>query len=135
MVRPPPVPQELDDGQDNREADAWNDPRTATPAKQTIDSQNSHCWMRKMRRRSAISKRPKAAEITTAARAPVRQALQQIWARRSASSATATAPMIPASWVFAPAASATAVREELLLIGIALEEPGRQVAMPSPSIS
>ena len=27
-------------------------PNTATPTKQTMDSQNSHCWMRKMRRRS-----------------------------------------------------------------------------------
>ena len=44
-------------------------PSAATPARQAIESQNSHRWMRQMRRRSAISNSPIAAAITTAASA------------------------------------------------------------------
>ena len=46
-------------------------PSTATPTKQAIDNQNSHRWMRQMRRRSPTSISPIAEAITTAARAGV----------------------------------------------------------------
>ena len=75
-----------------------------------------------------------AAAITTAARA--------LWGRcrsrsgaTSSRSATAIAPTTPASWVLAPAASATGVREELLLIGNPWKNPAARLAAPSPTIS
>jgi len=42
-VRAPAVPQELDDGECDCEANSRNYSDTATPTKQTIASQNSHC--------------------------------------------------------------------------------------------
>src|SRR5262245_56463586 len=89
-------------------------PKTATPTKQTIDSQNSQRWIRKIRAKSVNSNRPIADAITTAAKA----AEGRFWRRLGAASnsrATATAPTTPANWVRAPAASATGVRDELLL--------------------
>ena len=60
--------------------------------------------------------RPMAAPITTAA-----NALEgRYWRRSGATSssrATLSAPTTPVNWVLAPAASATGVRDELLLIG------------------
>ena len=109
-------------------------PRAATPAKQTIDSQNSHCWMRKMRARSANSNRPMAAAITTAASALLGRLCSRLGAK-SRSRATLTAPTTPVSCVFAPAASATGVREELLLIGNPWNSPAARLAAPSPTIS
>ena len=72
--------------------------------------------MRKMRRRSANSNKPIAAAITTAASALVGRFCSRFGAI-SNSRATDTAPTTPVSWVFAPEASATGVRDELLLIG------------------
>ena len=69
-----------------------------------------------MRRRSVTSIRPIADAITTAASALVGR-LRSTSGATSSSSATASAPTTPVSWVRAPAASATGVREELLLIG------------------
>jgi hypothetical protein len=68
-----------------------------------------------MRRRSATSIRPMAEAITTAAMA----LLGRCWSGSGATSsrATARAPTTPVSWVLDPAASATGVRDELLLIG------------------
>jgi len=91
-------------------------PNFATPTKQTMDSQNSHCWMRKMRRRSANSNKPMAELITTAASALLGRCLSRLGAN-TRRSATAMAPTTPVNCVFAPAASATGVRDELLLIG------------------
>jgi len=109
-------------------------PNTATPAKQTIDSQNSQRWMRQMRRRSANSNRPIAAAITTAASAVLGRCCSSCGANTS-SPAIATAPTTPVSWVREPAASATGVREELLLIGKPWNRPAARLAAPRPTIS
>ena len=109
-------------------------PNAATPTKQTMDSQNSQRWMRKMRRRSANSNRPMAAAITTAASALLGRFCSRLGASTS-SRATATAPTTPVSWVLAPAASATGVREELLLIGNPWNSPAARLAAPRPIIS
>src|SRR5262245_15131194 len=109
-------------------------PNTATPTKQAIDSQNSHFWMRKMRLRSPNSKRPIAAAITTAASALLGSLLRRLGANVR-SNATAMAPTTPVSWVFEPAASATGVREELLLIGNPWKSPAARLAAPRPTIS
>jgi hypothetical protein len=39
------------------------------------------------------------------------------------------------SWVLAPAASATGVRDELLLIGMPWKKPAARLATPRPIIS
>ncbi|MNT41388.1 hypothetical protein D3C72_1777470 [compost metagenome] len=51
------------------------------------------------------------------------------------SKATASAPTTPVSWVFAPAASATGVRDALLLIGKPWKNPAARLAAPRPTIS
>ena len=69
-----------------------------------------------MRRRSETSIKPIVAAMTTAARRPRGRS----WSSEGASNrsdATASAPTTPVSWVLAPAASATGVRDELLLMG------------------
>ena len=109
-------------------------PKTATPTKQTIDSQNSHCWMRKIRRRSANSNRPMAAAITTAASALFGRFCSRFGANEQ-QQRHATAPTTPVSCVFAPAASATGVRDELLLIGKPWNSPAARLAAPSATIS
>src|SRR6266404_8500488 len=87
-----------------------------------------------MRRRSAISNKPRAAAITTAARALVGRFCIKFGASNN-SNAIATAPTTPVSWVRAPDASATGVREELLLIGKPLKKPAARFATPRPIIS
>ena len=47
----------------------------------------------------------------------------------------ATAPTTPVSWVLEPAASATGVRDELLLIGNPWKKPAARFAAPRPTIS
>ena len=49
------------------------------------------------------------------------------WAQRPVADATATAPITPVSWVLDPAASATGVRDELLLIEKPWKQSGGQV--------
>src|SRR5262245_59237140 len=109
-------------------------PAIATPAKQTIDNQNSQRWMRWTRRRSATSIRPIAAAITTAASAVSGTYASQGGATTS-NSAIANAPTTPVSCVRAPAASATGVRDELLLIGMPWKNPAARLAAPRPTIS
>ena len=87
-----------------------------------------------MRRRSDTSNRPIADAMTTAARAVCGRS----WSRSGASisnTAIASAPTTPVSWVLAPAASATGVREELLLIGKPWKKPAARLAAPRPTIS
>ncbi|MNJ55434.1 hypothetical protein D3C77_509240 [compost metagenome] len=109
-------------------------PNTATPTKQVNDSQNSHCCMRKMRLRSVNSNRPSAAAITTAARALLGKCCIRLGAT-SSNRVTASAPMMPVSWVCEPAASATGVRDELLLMGMPWNSPEARLATPRPNIS
>src|SRR3954453_12678505 len=109
-------------------------PNVATPAKQTMDSQNSQRWMRKIRRRSPTSNRPMAAAITTAASALLGRLASRLGAT-SSSSATATAPTTPVTCVRAPAASATGVRDELLLIGNPWNSPAARLAAPRPTLA
>src|SRR6516162_2476229 len=47
----------------------------------------------------------------------------------------ASAPTTPVSWVLAPAASATGVRDELLLIGKPRKNAAARLAIPRPTIS
>ena len=69
-----------------------------------------------MRRKSEISKRPIADAITTAASAVLGSERRTCGAKISRS-AIMTALTTAVSCVLAPAASATGVRDELLLIG------------------
>ncbi len=75
-----------------------------------------------------------AEAITTAASALVGRLRRRSGANTS-SRATATAPTTPVSCVFAPAASATGVREELLLTGKPWNNPAARLAAPRPIIS
>src|SRR5678809_836419 len=75
-----------------------------------------------------------AAVITTAARALVGRCCIRLGANRS-KRLTATAPTMPVTWVLAPDASATGVREELLLMGNPWKKPAARLAAPRPTIS
>src|SRR6187431_1290886 len=90
--------------------------------------------MRKILRRSLISNSPIAEEITTAANALVGKFFSKS-PPNNKSSATETAPTTPVSCVFEPDASATGVREELLLIGNPWNSPAARLAAPRPTIS
>src|SRR4029079_6929918 len=72
--------------------------------------------------------------ITTAASPPVGRFFSRSGASTS-SRATAAAPTTPVSWVLAPEASATGVREELLLMGKPWKNPAARLAAPRPTIS
>ena len=72
--------------------------------------------MRKIRTRSVISIRPIAEAMTTAANAALGRSRSRFGAA-SSNSATTSAPTTPVNCVRAPAASATGVRDALLLIG------------------
>ena len=87
-----------------------------------------------MRRRSLTSMRPSAEQITTAASAVVGSDCSRLGAATS-SSAIASAPTTPVSCVRAPAASATGVRDELLLTGMPWKKPAAKFATPRPTIS
>ena len=87
-----------------------------------------------MRRRSANSNRPMAAAMTTAASAVLGRCWSSCGASTS-SAAIAIAPTTPVSWVREPAASATGVRDELLLIGKPWKKPAARLARPRPTIS
>ena len=76
---------------------------------------------------------PIADAITTAASALLGSPAAE-WGPHT-SSATATAPTTPVSCVLEPAASATGVREELLLIGKPWNSPAARLAAPRPTIS
>ena len=75
-----------------------------------------------------------AAAITTAARALLGKNSIRLGAT-SSRMATATAPTTPVIWVCEPAASATGVRDELLLIGKPWNSPPIRLAAPRPIIS
>ncbi len=47
----------------------------------------------------------------------------------------ASAPTSPVTWVFAPACSATAVRDPLVLTGNPWNRPAAMLAAPTPIIS
>ena len=78
--------------------------------------------------------RPIADAMTTAASAVDGRFCRMFGATRSIT-AIATAPTTPVSWLFAPAASATGVREELLLMGNPWNRPAARLAAPRPTIS
>ena len=87
--------------------------------------------MRKIRARSITSIKPMAEAITTAANAAAGKCRSRFGAA-SSRSATASAPTTPVSCVRAPAASATGVRDELLLIGKSLKETRGEIGGPEP---
>ncbi|MNT49949.1 hypothetical protein D3C72_1868340 [compost metagenome] len=72
--------------------------------------------------------------MTTAASALVGRFFSRSGAATS-SRATASAPTTPVSWVLAPAASATGVRDELLLTAKPWKNPAARLAAPRPTIS
>jgi hypothetical protein len=53
----------------------------------------------------------------------------------TSSKATLIAPTTPVNWLLAPAASATGVRDELLLMGKPWKNPAARLATPSPTSS
>src|SRR5678809_153420 len=75
-----------------------------------------------------------AAAITTAASAAFGRFLNRVGAA-TIRSATISAPTTPVICVLAPAASATGVRDELLLIGNPWKKPAARLAAPRPTIS
>src|SRR6516164_8201399 len=90
--------------------------------------------MRKIRIRSVTSNKPIAEAMTTAAKAAAGRCRSRFGTTNN-SRATTTAPMTPVNCVRAPAASATGVREELLLIGKPekIQQPNwRRQVRPSP---
>src|SRR5262249_36027668 len=135
-MRPPAVPQEFDDGHhdgepdardraQHRHADEADDRQPELPALDAPDA---------ARRAASPAVRRRAGATTTAARAGVGKWRSRLGAA-SSKAATPSAPMIPVSWVFAPDASATGVRDELLLIGKPRKKPAARLAAPSPTIS
>ena len=110
-------------------------PSTATPAKQhasTARTPSAGCDRCAAGR--AISNRPIADRDDHGGERRCRQVLEQV-GRDSSSAAIASAPTTPVSCVFAPAASATGVRDELLLTGKPWNKPAARLAAPSPTIS
>ena len=87
-----------------------------------------------MRRRSATSINPSAETITTADSAAAGRFVSRPGASIS-KPATASAPTTPLSWLLAPAASATGVREVLALTGKPWNRPAARLAAPRPTIS
>ena len=74
------------------------------------------------------------AAITTAARVGWGR-LRNNPGATSSSSTIVTAPTSPVTWVFAPACSATAVREPLVLTGNPWKSPAATFETPMPIIS
>ena len=111
-----------------------NTPRSATPAKATIDTTNSirRCFQR--RTVPGMSASDNDAVMTTDARTG--------WGRfrnspgtNSSMAAIIRAPVTPVSWLLAPARSATAVRDPLVLTGKPWNSPAARLAVPMPIIS
>ena len=109
-------------------------PSRATPAKHTIDRANSVLRTRHSLWTPATSSSPMAAVITTAASAELGRSRTR-FGKKSSMSAISTAPTTPVSWVLAPAASATGVREELLLTEKPWKKPAATLAAPSATSS
>jgi hypothetical protein len=109
-------------------------PSVATPRNAAIESQNSQRWIRNRRPSSLNSNRPTADAITTPASAAFGRSRSSCGANINIR-AIASAPTTPVSWVFEPLASATGVRDELLLIGKPWKIPAATFATPSPNIS
>ena len=109
-------------------------PSSSTPAVQPIDSQNSQAWMRRMRCRSRHSISPITDAMTTAASALYGSRCSSCGAS-SSSAATPSAPTTPVICDCEPAASATGVRDELLLMGKPWNRPTARLVAPSATIS
>ena len=92
-------------------------PRTATPTRQTMDSQNSQRWMRIDSHKVGDLDQADGRSDDDRRQCGVGQVLGAGSAPASSSRATTSAPTTPVNCVRAPAASATGVRDELLLIG------------------
>ena len=83
-----------------------------------------------MRRRSVISNKSDRRGDDDGGQRGVRQVLAGDSGASSSSNAMASAPTTPVSCVFDPAASATGVRDELLLIGNPWKKPAARLAAP-----
>ena len=109
-------------------------PSRATPSNATMDSQNSVLRRCHNRRVPATS----ASEIA----APMTMAPSTGWGTycispvaKTRTTVITTAPTRPVSWELAPACSATAVREPLVLTGKPWKRPAAMFAAPMPIIS
>ena len=109
-------------------------PRNATPRKAAIDRANSDLRWRHSLRVAGMSASESDATITTAARVGCGSHCMRPGTNTSITRITA-APTRPVSWVFAPARSATAVRDPLVLTGKPVNSPAAMLAVPIPTIS
>ena len=97
-------------------------------------SRNSVRRTRRSRSVSGMSASDTEAAITTAASVGCGRSWRRP-GKNSRMSAIAAAPTRPVSWVFAPACSATAVRDPLVLTGNPWNSPAARFAAPIPIIS
>ncbi len=109
-------------------------PSRATPANAATDSQNSALLCFHSRTVPGMSTSDSEAVITTAASAGWGRFRNRPGTSKIMTTIT-TAPTTPASWVFAPDRSATAVREPLVLTGNPWNRPAARFDAPSPVIS
>ncbi len=134
VMRPPAVPQELDHRHHHGNADTGNG--------------TEHCHADKAGERQPelpllhaedtleVGKleQPQCSGNHHRSQSAVGQVLHQI-GRYQQQQGYRQAPMMPVSWVCEPAASATGVRDELLLIGMPWNSPEARLATPRPNIS
>jgi hypothetical protein len=109
-------------------------PSRATPRNAAIDSPHSVRRCRHRRTTPETSASERDATITTAASVGCGRSRSRP-GKASSIVAIATAPTRPVTCVFAPACSATAVREPLVLTGKPWNSPAAMFAAPTPSIS
>ena len=133
-MRPPAVPEELDHREHDREADARDraeyghagkaaDGQPELPALDAVDAAQV-----------GDLDQPDGRGDHDRGQRRVGRSCSRSGATTS-SAPTASAPTTPASWVRAPAASATGVRDALALIGKPWKKPAARLAAPSPTIS
>ena len=109
-------------------------PRRATPAKAAIDTANSiRRWFQR-RTVPGMSASDNDAAMTTDASTGCGR-FRNSPGTNSSMAAIGTAPTTPVSWLLAPARSATAVREPLVLTGKPWNSPAARLAAPMPIIS
>ena len=109
-------------------------PSRATPRNAAIDSENSvrRCFHSRIVAGTSASESDAA--MTTAAKVGCGRFRSRLGAK-SSSSRIARAPTTPVTWLFAPACSATAVREPLVLTGNPWNNPAATFETPMPIIS
>ena len=134
LVRPPGPAEHVEDRQRDGDRDAGQHAEERDPRKAAIDSANSV----RRRRNSRIVPGMSASEIDAAITTAASVGCGRFCSRpgtNSRISVMAAAPTTPVICVFAPACSATAVREPLVLTGKPWKKPAAMFAAPIPIIS